>query len=760
MLIIDKSLLKKLLILFAVLSIINATGQEGSITGIVTDQNTGKPLPGVNVTSGSSSGTSTNENGQYTLGLPTGSHTLLFSYIGYANMEKSVTIASQEQTVLNIALSPELVSLDMAVITAGRFEQKLEEVTVSMEIIKPEFIEYNNTVNLETAINQTPGVDVLDGQASVRGGGGYSYGAGSRVMILLNDIPMLTADVNEAKWNFLPVELIDQVEILKGASSALYGSSALNGVINVRTKTPDARPKTNVAMFSGVYLRPERNELTWWWETNPLFAGASFSHLRKAGTVDLVFNGYALSDNGYRMDNYEERVRFGAGFRHNPKNVKGLSYGLNASFQEQNFSDFLIWQDADSGAFLQNPDAVLPTRGQRLNLDPYMNFYGKKGGKQSLKGRFYRNYNRFDENPDKNNGSDLYYGEYQFQKRVREKVNWSIGLMGSYEETKAELYGDHFSNNLGAYTQADARLWDLLSVSLGLRWEYYALNGEKNASRPVFRAGVNYQPAESTFIRASFGQGYRFPSIAETYTATTIGLLNVFPNPDLEPETSWSAELGARQGFRIGRWRGFIDAALFWNEYQDMIEFTFGVYPDDSTSIPTLEDVGFKSLNVSDARITGVDLLTGGSGFWRQAFINFYLGYTFMNPYEINTEDGESQILKYRYRHSVKGDIELAWKKISGGMNIIYNSHMERIDEAFEEKILGQEIFPGLKQYRIDNDKGFVVCDFRVAYQLTSASKIALILKNLFNKEYMGRPGDIMAPRSITLQFTLRLRSG
>jgi len=744
-----------IVVLFLLITVNYSLAQKGSVSGIVSDRQTDEVLTGVNIIVDNTSGVSTDQDGKYMLELIPGSYTLVFSYLGYAKESRAIEIIAGQSQTLDIVLKIESVSLDVAVVTAGKFEQRLADVTVSMDIIQAEFLENNNTVNLESAVNQTPGVDVLDGQASVRGGGGYSYGAGSRVMILLNDIPMLTADVNDAKWNYLPVENIDQVEILKGASSALYGSSALNGVINVRTKTPAARPQTNVSMFSGLYLRPERDELTWWWETYPLFAGASFSHLRKAGTVDLVFSGYGFSNNGYRMDNYEERIRFSVGFRHLPKNVKGLSYGLNTSFQEQLFSDFLIWQDADSGAFLPNPEVVLPTKGTRLNLDPFVMYYGNNGNKHSLRGRFYRNQNRFDTSPDKNNGSDLYYGEYQYQKSFREELNWTIGMMGTYEETKAELYGDHFSNTIGIYTQFDAKFFDRLSASIGLRWESYSLNHEKNASRPVLRAGLNYQAAELTFIRASYGQGYRFPSIAETYTATSIGLLNVFPNPGLKPETSWSAEIGARQGFKLGEWKGYVDAALYWNEYQDMIEFTFGIYPADSNTVPTLKDVGFKSLNASDARIAGIDLLVGGSGFWGKVYLTFYTGYTYMNPYEVNSEDGDDQILKYRYKHSVKGDIEVAWKKLSGGINIIYNSHMERIDEAFEEKILGQEIFPGLKDYRIQNNKGFVVFDFRAGYQITRASKLALIIKNLFNKEYMGRPGDIMPPRNITLQYTL-----
>ena len=82
---------------------------------------------------------------------------------------------------------------------------------------------------------------------------------------------------------------------------------------------------------------------------------------------------------------------------------------------------------------------------------------------------------------------------------------------------------------------------------------------------------------------------------------------------------------------------------------------------------------------------------------------------------------------------------------------------MERIDAAFEEPIIGTlEIFPGLKDYRLENNKGYFILDFRVAYQFTSFAKLSLIFKNLLNKEYMGRPGDIQPPRNITVQIMIK----
>ena len=730
---------------------------SGTVFGIVKDASTGETLIGVNVIVDSTTGVSTDVNGKYSIELVAGSHRIAFRYIGYQSVQKTVNVVSGKETEINITMIPGAVDLKTVVVSAGKFEQRLSDVTVSMEIIKPDFIENRNTINIEGVVSKMPGVDVLGDQPSIRGGSGYSYGAGSRVLVLVDDLPILTADVGEVKWNFLPVENIERIEILKGASSALYGSSALNGVINILTAWPDIEPETKVTAFGGIYMKPKRKELAWWWNSLPFFSGASFSDSRKLGQVDLVTGVNLFADEGYREENYERRARANMKFRYRPEKVKGFSCGLNTNIQWQKSSDFFIWQNSDSGAFLQNPAGITPTRGFRFNADPWVDYYDRNEGRHSLHTRFYHVDNRFAENPDKDNGSDMYYGEYKYHKAFKNRLNWTIGMMGLFGVINANLYGDHTNSNFALFTQLDYSFLKRVSASLGLRWESYTLDNTDKESAPVMRAGLNWQVLDYTFLRASFGQGYRYPSIAEKYTATSLGSLNIFPNPALKPESGWSAELGVKQGFKFGNWKGYADLAAFWTEYKDMIEYTFGIWLEDSTQIPTLDDLGFKSLNVGYARINGVELDITGTGTFGKYPVTFFAGYTYMNPIDLSSDTLENNILKYRYRHSVKGDIQVNIRKMAFGLNFLYNSFMERIDEAFEEKILGQEIFPGLKDYRGKNDKGHFVLNLRMSYKILKILKLSLIFNNILNEEYMGRPGDIQPPANFTLQCVVRI---
>ena len=80
-------------------------------------------------------------------------------------------------------------------------------------------IENKATRDAQAIVEQVPGVQINENQVSIRGGSGWSYGAGSRVLVMVDGMPMLAGDANDIKWSAIPLENISQIEILKGASS-------------------------------------------------------------------------------------------------------------------------------------------------------------------------------------------------------------------------------------------------------------------------------------------------------------------------------------------------------------------------------------------------------------------------------------------------------------------------------------------------------------------------------------------------------------
>jgi iron complex outermembrane receptor protein len=577
--------------------------------------------------------------------------------------------------------------------------------------------------------------------------------------MLVDDLPMLSADAGDVKWSYLPVENLNQVEVIKGASSVLYGSSALNGVINLRTRFPGNEPVTELTLFGGAVMNPARKELIWW-DRQPLFAGASFSHLRKIGNLDLSLGGNYLKDEGYREGDYETRLRGNLGLRYRSKAVEGLAAGVNFSAMYVDQSDFLLWLNADSGAFLQAPASLTPLTGNRYNIDPFVEYTNERGDRHSLKTRLY-SVDNSTANADRNSASKLWYAEYRFLKRLPSTARWTSGLSFSRSRVIANLFDDHAGSNVAVYTQMDGKLVRRLQYSLGIRWELNSLDGELYSSLPVVRAGLNYQAGKSTFIRASLGQGYRFPSVAEKYTDTDIGGLRIFPNPELEPERGWSAEAGVKQGLKLGSWLGFADLALFWTSYNNMIEFTFGAYPPNPDDTPSFDDLGFKALNIGQARINGIDLSLNATGKAGPVGLRFSGGYTYMNPVDPSLRDSpgiveeDGHILKYRRRHLLKLDLEAEIWKIFVGLNLQHYSRMINVDQVFLDPLTGNLLLPGFPDYWEENENRYSLMDLRLAWNVSETIRITAICRNLFNVEYLGRPGDIGQPRSMSLQLRL-----
>ncbi len=749
----------RLLLFFLFVSPSLFAQDKGVVMGMVRDAATRESLPGVNVVVNGMGTAVTDSRGTYSVTVNAGNVVIGFRYVGFTTQEKVLVLAPAEARIVNIDLYVESMMLNTVVVSAGKFEQKLEEVTVSMSVIKPQLIENTNATSLDAVLDQVPGVTVIDGQANIRGGSGFSYGAGSRVLMLVDDLPMLAADANDIKWSHLPVEIIDQVEVMKGASSALFGSSAMNGVINVRTAYPKAKPETNMNWYTGWYGDPEREQLKWW-TGSQRYSGLSFSHLEQLGQFDVVLGGNAFKDDGYRQGEIEKRYRLSGNLRYRFPKTDGLSIGVNTSVTFTEGGNYLLWQNDSTGAYLPLGGLVDSTttlsdyQTTRTNIDPYLTYLGKHGGSHKVRTRYFKSANR--NNTNQESFATNYFGEYLYQRPIGTFLTTTVGFCDMYSDVIGELYENHFSNNFGIFAQLDGKV-GRLKISAGGRLETNETDNEHKESIPVLRMGVNYQVTKSTFFRASYGQGYRYPSIAEKFIKTRVGNIVIYPNDSIESETGWTAEAGIKQAVKLGGWQGYLDVAGFWSEYQDMMEFTFGRY---GTITDPLFGFGFQSVNIGNTRIAGIDVELVGDGNIGRVPVTILCGYTWIDPIQLDFDPAKDtlknsanyNVLKYRYRHTFKGDIEFNPGKFLAGMSVRYNSFMENIDAVFES----DGTIPGVEHYRQIHDYGDWVFDLRAGYRVSGNFRIIINVKNMFNHEYMGRPADMQPPRSYTIQLDMK----
>ncbi|MCC8142876.1 MAG: TonB-dependent receptor [Tannerellaceae bacterium] len=940
--------MKKLFVFIYISCLLGVTGNAQQLRGYIFDEQTGEPLTGATISytdKEGPKGTVADAMGAYELPIPVGGSNVFVRYIGYEDINLPVIAKAGEVILKDIYMKPAVNLLQNVVVSAGRYEQRLSELTVSMDILNTEDIRRQSPTDLTGVLNTLPGVDVNDKQPSIRGGSGWTYGVGARSLIMVDGMVVLNPGNGEINWNTIPMENVKQVEIIKGASSVLYGSSALNGLINIRTERPGLQPMTNARLYVGIYGDPKEESYQWYdksfWKEgkypvkpllrssvfsgvrNPMYEGIDLSHQRRISDFDVSFGASILADEGYREQGYNKRFNLNGNVTYHHPGKDVVNYGVNYNFLSNAYGDNFIWR-SPTEAYRPSPFNNMGREENTFSLEPFFNYTNPDNNtSHKVKGRFYyRGVNTVSPTRQANlleimgnmgtdasvvadivggdyssllpllpglasgdlndivngvfgvlgnvfpnattsdysdliawfmrNGlpsglissitdgqlpSDLvpwlsdvvneeagsskvdkdynYYLDYQFNKKF-ENSQLTAGTTYEHTRNSSAMTGGHDSDNIALFFQYDHRFFDRLNVSVGVRGEYYRVDsmyreaetkifGTKVPFKPIFRGGLNYELAEYSFIRASFGQGYRYPSLVEKYARRDVGGVGIYPNSSLNAEKGFNAELGFKQGYKIGNFMGLFDIAGFYTQYTDMIEFRFGIF--DNTTMEYINStsqmfnmlltgntpgIGAQFYNVDKARIYGVDVNTNGAWVINPSTrVRYNLGYVFIEPEDANykkknaeedqytdplqmkEKSNTSKYLKYRQKHTAKGSFDLEWNRLSIGTNMTWKSRTLAVDYIMvdeREKPDGQyqvmdyvrDILFGnidgenMESYWARKNKAYFVMDLRGGVAVTDNIRLQCMIYNLLNKEYSTRPMAVGAPRTFMVQLNLK----
>lgn len=794
---------------------------QNVVKGVVVDDSEGFGLPYAQVkVNGNGKVILTDAKGNYRVESHKDTCQIEVFYGGYQTFSRMLIFRpDQKEMKVDIKMVPQVLLLDAASVVSSKYETNPEKATNSIVVLNPKQMENKNIITVDALLNTAGGVAVVDNEPQIRGGSGFSSGMGSRVMILLDYIPLLRPDAGRPMWNFIPMEDVEQVEILKGAASVVFGSSALTGAINVLTAYPRVKPKTKVTLFAGMYSDPNESYRTSWIHNNPVKWGASFLHSRIIKkNFDLVIGGEFFDDqghigpeekiaqtwatNGDDRGKYERRGRLNFATRYRFSKVKGLSVSLNANAMYTENAQSFFWYNADTNMYRTYPGSMSKFKDVNFYVDPTIQYIAPKGSIHSFRNRITYSDSKESKGLQSSN-SVLVFNEYQYNKQIS-KIGMDIvaGIMNIYAESFGPVFnGDNyssapkrmFSDNFALYAQLEQKFLKKknLIVALGGRWEYYQLD-DINENEPIFRAGVNYQiPKTKTAFRASFGQGYRYPSIGEKFIALTVGRYGFYPNPDLVSETSQNIEVGAMQPFSFFDFKGIVDLALYRQDYDNYIEFCMGAW---GTEEQVQERMGFKFLNTGSATISGIDFNLMGEGkISKNVTYTLMASYTYSNPVAnkrdevyhtymnkdytfLNTSSDTSRsVLKYRIEHMAKFDLEFTfYKKFSFGVSGTYYSAMKNVDLFFFDydihnpnlsarrikqlKAMGDLPFEGYYNYFNSKDyqNGSFVFDVRASFIIKDVT-LSLIVKNILNKSYTLRPMYVEPTRTFTVQAVYNL---
>ncbi len=701
--------------------------QTFEITGRITDPEF-TPVPGVNVyLINTTYGDATNDKGFFQIkNIPAGNYELEISAIGYSKKRQKITV--NKNIRIDFILIPEAIKTEEIIVTAGKYEQKKSELPVSTEIIYGAKLIERNFRNLEAAMRFVPGVTMTEDQISIRGSSGYSRGAGARALVTIDGLPFYTGDTGEIVWEMIPTTEIQRVEIVKGASSSLYGSSAIGGVVSAITREISSFPRTMINAYYGFYDKPYYNEWDWSGEHRP-FNGVTVSHSNSFDNIGFNISLTRLEDLSYRRDDFSKKY---IGFlkmqyTFNPKS----SLIILANSFNKRAGNFLYWKDSRN--VLINSDFV---SANRIETNRYLLglVYKNLLSDQTilfLKGSYYRN--NFSDNsiPSNISTSHLYRLESQITSGLTKNIILTSGAEVIPSKVTSSLFGNPNSISAGLYSVADISFDFPLLISIGLRYDYGKLDSLKASGSLSPKIGFNYKLFDNLVFRSSLGTGFRNPTLAEAFTSTSTSGITVKPNPGIKPERNVTFELGLNYTYQS---LFEFDFALFRNEYYKMIEAS--VDPSDGL-------IFFN--NLLRARIQGFEI--GSTINIIPGVLKSNAAYTYLHSKDVE----EGTTLKYRPKHSFTGSIEFTNWHFGLGIFFRYQSKVEEIDNELIDLGIVRDGNLRVPIYQTDVNLSYDLISFSLP------ATVYLNVKNIFNYNYVELVGNLKPIRNFSFGFNLIL---
>jgi len=543
-----------------------AKGQN-SIDGIVANKITGEALWNVNVSvQGTKLGAASDPNGYFVINkVSVGIYTLKFSSIGYEELEfKDVKIEIGKTVTLNVSLHPTILETQEIVVTGTRSIHSLKNVPVETSLLSARELEGIGLQTLTDAVRWIPGVNIS---------GGAPNGAARRFTAMIHGLPsqysMILVDGKRAKsehihtgtnLNLVPIGMIERIEVVKGPASALYGSEAFGGVINIITKLLPEKSVYGAEISYGEYNTQNIN----------------INHGSTIGKMGYYINGNLMRTDGVPDANAIK-------FDYNQTNLLGkLSYNVS----KNNLLKF--------------------------NARYYGNKYLRESTLPKIYDRWFNMSGQWESRLSDKSSITTGLSYSHFKGEYRNDDNCTIMADVVYEgelnnnnviTTGVEIRNEQFSRIatpqkettiVSGFIKDEVRLTAPLTYITALRIDNHPNIGTEFT--PKF--GALYRLTMDTDIRASIGKGFRAPSLQDLYekefdhrTYYRNG------NPNLKPEYLMSYNLGIEHRFNdivVMRISGFS------NDFKDMI---MALDTGDSLTGKPI----FRRENIKEASAQGVE---------------------------------------------------------------------------------------------------------------------------------------------------------
>jgi len=541
-------------IIFGIISfnVFSLTKTDANISGHVINKATHEHLSYINITvKGTTIGTSTDATGHFFLkDLPVGKFTIIASGVGFKMATKEVELVMGRNIEVNFEIEEDAVLIENVVVSANRYETQRKEASTVVNVISPKLFENTNSVCLAQGLSFQPGLRVESNcqncgfqQVRINGlDGPYSQ-------ILIDSRAIFSSLAGVYGIEQIPTNMIERVEVVRGGGSALFGSNAIAGTINIITKEPTA------------------NSVTVSNTTNLIYG--------EKADVNTSFNASVVSDN-YKggvmiFGSSRQRSPFdydGDGFTEIGK-LRGKSVGFRGYYRTSNFSKITV-EYHNLGEFRRGGNSldVPPHESDiteqaehnintgSLKYDMYskdnkhrVNLYASA---QSVNRQSYygaqKDSNAYGKTDDISFVGGMQY-TYAMDNFLFSSSDLTLGVEYSYNHMKDEMLGysrviDQTVNTKSAFLQNE---WKIKSTSIlvGARVDKHNLIED-----PIFspRLNVRYGINEHINLRASYSGGFRAPqAFDEDLHVTAVGgnvaLIRLASDLKTEKSHSYSASI-------------------------------------------------------------------------------------------------------------------------------------------------------------------------------------------------------------------------
>jgi len=650
--------------------------QGGAVRGTVRDPR-GAPIRGAVVgVPGTTLYGVTDAAGRYRLApVPAGELRLRAAAIGYAPASTTVTVAqppSAEPALADFTLTPaplELTPLDVVSTKVPRFG---ERAPTSVAQVSAQDLDRRAVNTVDEAVDKAPGVQMLNGQINIRGSTGYVQGLNSRVLLLVDGVPMNQGDRGGINWDLLAVDQIERVDILKGAGSSLYGSAAFGGVVNLTTRDVPTGTHARLRVTGGAYADPPHEEWQFRNRTG-LQDGLDLSGSYGTETVGGRVAAGARHSDGYREQDERDHWQVaGKGrWQASPRTRLDVS-GAWAVDQYQVPLSWCSRTECDDRGQTYQPFKIDTTeRGARTDsrkgyvAAQLRTVVSERFAWHARASWLRTNFTDWRRTASEFSVANRFGSEIRAEAHPDSARTALVGAEATISDVTSDIFATHSQAEVGAYGESEQRV-GAGRVTAGARLDFLAVDGGSLSAVVSPRVGGTL-PTTAGTLRASLGRGFRAPTIAERFVHTVALGFEVIPNPNLRPETGWSAELGHTTPV-LGAAR--IDAALFWTEARDQIEPQLLLVVDPVTGKTTPK---IQLQNVTRARITGLDATVLAAPI--PEHLTAMLAYTYLNT---------RPTLAFRPRHLFT--LSADWAPAGGrggfgvGADFRYASRPERIE--------------------------------------------------------------------------------